>query len=221
MEGLKIAYLNIDEVIRIIREEDNPKKTLMKVFKLTDSQADGILNLRLRNLAKLEEEKIVGELEGLLKTKSEISEILSSKRRLKSYMKAEIKEEVGNFKDRRHKVVGRPAAQELDVTQLFSPEAITVILSKNGWIRAAKGHDVKPDDLGFKSGDELLTMVSCINNHKLLIFDSTGRSYSFRLSSLPSGKGLWTAFNKLVDTTRRVSFYRNDGIWGSVSSTGL
>ena len=190
LEGLKIAYLNIDEVIRIIREEDNPKNTLMRVFALTDSQTDGILNLRLRNLAKLEEEKIVDELEGLLKTKSEISEILSSKRRLKSYMKAEIKEEVGNFKDcRRTKVIGRPAAQELDVTQLFSPEAITVILSKNGWIRAAKGHDIKPDDLGFKSGDELLTMVSCFNNHKLLIFDSTGRSYSLDCHSLPSGRG--------------------------------
>ena len=190
LEGLQIAYLNIDEVIRIIREDDNPKNTLIKVFKLTDLQADGILNLRLRNLAKLEEEKIINELQTLLKKKSEVLEILSSKRRLKNYMKNEIKEEVERFKDsRRTKVIGRPAAQELDVTQLFSPEAITVILSKNGWIRAAKGHDVKSDDLGFKSGDELLTMVSCINNQKLLIFDSRGRCYSLDCHSLPSGRG--------------------------------
>ncbi|MEC9248379.1 MAG: DNA topoisomerase IV subunit A [Pseudomonadota bacterium] len=190
LEGLLTVYLNIDAVIKIIREEDKPKLALKKAFKLSDLQAEGILNLRLRFLAKLEEEKITTEVSDLEDEKSQISTTLSSKKRLRGLLKKEIKEEVEKFGDeRRTKVVERPAALELDASQLFSPESITVILSKNGWIKGAKGHEIQAKELNFKSGDGFKSMVSCKSNHKLLIFDSTGRSYSLDCHSLPSARG--------------------------------
>ncbi len=190
LDGLLIAYLNIDEVIRIIRNEDEPKPALMETFRLTDSQADAILNLRLRNLARLEEMRITGEQGELNEERSDLQQTLKSPARLKSLMKKEIladAEEHGD--DRRTLIVERDAAQALDETQLVASEPVTVVLSQRGWARAAKGHEIDPFALNYKSGDEFLAAARGRSNQLAMFIDSTGRVYSVIAQSLPSARG--------------------------------
>ena len=190
LDGLLVAYLRIDAVIKIIREEDEPKLVLMKRFKLTDIQAEAILNLRLRNLAKLEEMKIRGEQDELNEERESLEKTLKSAARLKTLIKKEILEDAEAYgDDRRTAIVERQAAQALDETQLVSSEPVTVVLSKRGFARAAKGHEVDALALSYKSGDSYLAAVQGRSNQLAMFIDSTGRVYSVAAHTLPSARG--------------------------------
>jgi topoisomerase-4 subunit A len=190
LDGLLVAYLNIDEVIRIIRTEDEPKPVLMKKFKLSDIQAEAILNLRLRNLAKLEEMKIKGEQDELSEERDVLEKTLKSAARLKTLIKKEILEDAESYGDeRRTTIVEREAAQALDETQLVASEPVTVVLSRRGYARAAKGHEVDPMSLSYKSGDAYLASAQGRSNQLAMFIDSTGRVYSCLAQTLPSARG--------------------------------
>ena len=190
LDGLLVAYLNIDEVIKIIRSEDAPKPALMKRFKLSDMQAEAILNLRLRNLAKLEEMKIKGEQEELNEERDHLEKTLKSATRLKTLIKNEILEDAGTYGDkRRTAIVERDAAQALDETQLVASEPVTVVLSQRGYARAAKGHDIDAIALSYKSGDGFLAAAQGRSNQLAMFIDSTGRVYSVMAHTLPSARG--------------------------------
>ncbi len=190
LDGLLVAYLNIDEVIKIIREEDEPKPVLMKRFKLSDLQAEAILNLRLRNLAKLEEMKIKGEQGELEEERDLLEKTLKSAARLKTLIKKEILEDAEAYGDeRRTEIVEREAAQALDETQLVASEPVTVVLSKAGYARAAKGHDIDPTTLNYRSGDAYLASAQGRSNQLAMFIDSTGRVYSVMAGTLPSARG--------------------------------
>jgi topoisomerase-4 subunit A len=190
LDGLLIAYLNIDEVIRIIRKEDKPKRVLMKKFKLSDMQAESILNLRLRNLARLEEMKIKAEQEELDEERKVLEQTLKSASRLKSLMKKEILADAEEYGDaRRTLIVVREAAQAMDESQLVASEPVTVVLSQRGWARAAKGHEIDPFALSYKSGDGFLAAACGRSNQVAMFIDSTGRVYSVIAQSLPSARG--------------------------------
>ena len=190
LEGLMIAYLNIDEVIAIIRYEDNPKQELMKRFKLSEIQADAILDLKLRHLAKLEEMKIRGEQDELSKERDELEKTLGSERRMKTLVKKEIQADAETYgDDRRSPIVERAAAQAMDQTALIPSEPVTVILSKSGWVRAAKGHEVDAKTLNYKSGDEYLGSAQGKTNQQAIFMDSSGRSYTIAAHGLPSARG--------------------------------
>jgi len=190
LDGLLVAYLNIDEVIKIIRTKDEPKPVLMKRFKLSDLQAEAILNLRLRNLAKLEEMKIKGEQDELNEERDDLQKTLKSSVRLKTLIKKEILEDAEAYGDkRRTEIVEREAAQALDETQLIASEPVTVVLSQRGYARAAKGHDVDPTTLSYKSGDSFLAVAQGRSNQLAMFIDSTGRVYSVMAHTLPSARG--------------------------------
>lgn len=190
LDGLLIAYLNIDEVIAIIRTEDKPKPVLMKRFTLSDIQAEAILNLRLRNLAKLEEMKIRGEQDELNEERDALEKTLNSAARLKTLVKKEILEDTESYGDaRRTQIVERQAAQALDETQLVSSEPVTVVLSQRGYARAAKGHEIDPLALSYKSGDGYLAAAQGRSNQLAMFIDSTGRVYSVIAHTLPSARG--------------------------------
>ncbi|MDX1496460.1 MAG: DNA topoisomerase IV subunit A, partial [Salinisphaeraceae bacterium] len=190
LEGLLIAYLNIDEVIHIIRTEDEPKPVLMKRFKITDLQAEAILELKLRHLAKLEEMKIKGEQEELEKERDDLTKTLNSAARLKTLIKKEIQEDAEKYgDDRRSPLVEREAAQAIDEASLVPTEPLTVVLSDMGWVRAAKGHELDPASLNYKSGDSFLDYARGRSNQQAVFIDSTGRCYSLVAHSLPSARG--------------------------------
>jgi topoisomerase-4 subunit A len=190
LEGLLTAHLNIDEVIRIIRENDEPKPILMERFSLSDIQAEAILNLRLRNLAKLEEFQIRAEQDELIKERDGLQSLLDSPAKLTSLIKKELKEDAEKYGDeRRSAIVSREAAQVLDETALIPSEPVTVVLSKMGWIRAAKGHDIDPDTLSYKQGDSFQSSAYGRSNQQVVLLDSTGRSYTLAAHSLPSARG--------------------------------
>ena len=190
LDGLLVAYLNIDEVIAIIREEDEPKPVLMKRFKLSDVQAEAILNLRLRNLARLEEFKIKGEQDELQEERDLLEKTLKSAARLKTLIKKEILEDAEAYgDDRRTEIVEREAAQALDETQLVASEPVTVVLSQAGYARAAKGHDIDPTTLNYRSGDTFLASAQGRSNQLAMFVDSTGRVYSVIAGTLPSARG--------------------------------
>jgi topoisomerase-4 subunit A len=190
LDGLLIAYLNIDAVIKIIRTEDKPKPVLMKRFMLSDVQAESILNLRLRNLAKLEEMKIRGEQGDLDLERADLEKTLNSAARLKTLIKSEILEDAEAYgDDRRTVLVEREAAQALDETQLVASEPTTVVLSQRGYARAAKGHDIDPLALSYKSGDGFLAAAQGRSNQLAMFIDSTGRVYSVIAQTLPSARG--------------------------------
>lgn len=190
LAGLLIAFLNLDEVIRIIRSEDEPKPKLMKRFSLTEIQADYILDTKLRQLARLEEMKIRKEQADLEKEREEILALLGSEKKLTSLIRKELKEDAKLYGDeRRSPLVERDAAQILDETALTPAEPITVVLSKMGWIRAAKGHDIEPEALSYKQGDGFLAAAYGRSNQQLVLLDSTGRSYSLAANTLPSARG--------------------------------
>lgn len=190
LDGLFIAYLNIDEVIKIIRNEDEPKLVLMDRFSLSDTQANSILNLRLKYLAKLEEIKIKTEQEELNKERLDIEGILKNNNKLKDLIKLEIKNDAEAYGDkRRTNIIEREAAQAIDETQLITSEPVTIILSQRGWARAAKGHDIDPLSLSYKSGDEFCAAALGRSNQNAMFIDSTGRVYSLIANQLPSARG--------------------------------
>ena len=190
LEGLFIAYLNIDEVIHIIRTEDEPKMELMQRFSLSEIQADSILNLRLRYLAKLEEIKIKTEQDGLNNERKYIEETLSDNNKLKELIKKEISSDAEAYGDkRRTKIIEREAAQAIDETQLVVSEPVTVILSQRGWARAAKGHEIDPHTINYKAGDGYLAVAYGRSNQLAMFMDSTGRVYSMLANLLPSARG--------------------------------
>ncbi len=190
LDGLLIAFLNLDEVIHIVRTEDEPKSVLMKRFKLTDEQADYILDTKLRQLARLEEMKIRAEQEELAAERDKLEKTLGSKARLKTLVRKELiadAEEYGD--DRRSPIVERSAAQALDETALISAEPVTVVLSEKGWIRAAKGHDVDAAGLNYKAGDDFKAAACGRSNQQVVFLDASGRSYSIAAHTLPSARG--------------------------------
>ncbi len=190
LEGLRIAYLNLDAVIRVIRTEDEPKPALMKRFKLSEEQTDYILETRLRQLARLEEMKINGERDTLEEERARIDVTLKSKSRLKTLIKEELREDAKKYGDaRRSPLVEREAAQALDETALVTSEPITVVLSTKGWVRAAKGHDIDATDLGYREGDKFLAAAQGRTTQQAAFIDSTGRSYSTAAHTLPSARG--------------------------------
>ena len=190
LDGLLVAYLSIDEVIAIIRSEDEPKPVLMKKLKLSDIQAEAILNLRLRNLAKLEEMKIRAEQDELNEERGTLEKTLKSATRLKTLIKQEILEDTEEYgDDRRTEVVERESAQAIDETQLVTSEPVTVVLSQRGYARAAKGHEIDPFTLSYKSGDAFLAAAQGRSNQLAMFIDSTGRVYSVIANTLPSARG--------------------------------
>ncbi len=189
LDGLLVAFLNIDEVIRIIRNEDKPKAVLINTYHLSDAQAEAILELKLRQLAKLEEIKIRQEQTELSAERKRLETLLKSPAKLKRLVRDEIMADAEEFgDDRRSPIVKREAAKVLDQHALIPAEPITVILSAQGWIRAAKGHDVEADKLAFKSGDQYLCSTQGKTSDLLLAIDSTGRTYSIPAHALPSAR---------------------------------
>ncbi|MEX2575928.1 MAG: DNA topoisomerase IV subunit A, partial [Halofilum sp. (in: g-proteobacteria)] len=189
LEGLLTAYLNIDEVIRIIREEDKPKAALMQRFELSDRQAESILELRLRHLAKLEEMKIRGEQDELINEQADLEKTLGSERRMKTLVRKELEAAAEQHGDeRRSPITERGPAKALQETDLVPSEPITAVLSQQGWVRAAKGHDVDPEQLNYKAGDGYQDAAWGKTNQPVMFLDSTGRVYTLPAHKLPSAR---------------------------------
>ena len=190
LDGLLIAFLNIDEVIAIIRNEDEAKAELIRRFGLSDIQAEAILNLRLRQLARLEEMKIRGEQDQLSAERDELRKILGSKQRLQTLVRKELESIAEEYGDaRRSPLVQRQEAKAYSEADLMTTEALTVVLSQKGWIRAARGHDIDAAALSYKSGDDFLAAVPVRGNQQLILLDSSGRSYALPAHTLPSARG--------------------------------
>ncbi|MCJ2378022.1 DNA topoisomerase IV subunit A [Vibrio sp. ZSDZ34] len=189
LEGLLAAYLNIDEVIEIIRNEDEPKPVLMSRFNISEIQADAILDIKLRNLAKLEEFKIRAEQDELAKERDKLEKLLGSERRLNTLIKKEIQADADKYGDeRRSPMVERAEAKAMTERDLVPSEPITVVLSEKGWIRHAKGHEVDAAGLNYKSGDQYLASAKGKSNQPAIFLGSDGRSYSLESHSLPSAR---------------------------------
>ena len=190
LNGLMIAYLNIDAVIKIVRNEDNPKQALIKKYKLSERQADAILDLRLRQLAKLEEVKIKAEQDDLVEEQKGIEKTIKSKARLKTLLKKELMADGEMSGDERMSpIVERVEAQAFRETDLISTEPITVVLSSKGWVRAARGHEVDPLELSYRSGDSYKFAAKGRTNQDSTFLDSTGRAYTLAAHTLPSARG--------------------------------
>ncbi|MFA7633201.1 MAG: DNA topoisomerase IV subunit A [Thiohalomonadaceae bacterium] len=190
LDSLLIAFLNIDEVIQIIRNEDEPKPVLMERFALSPIQAEAILDLKLRNLAKLEEMKIRGEQDELAKERESLEKILASDARLKTLVKKELLADAEMYgDDRRSPLVARTVAQAMQENALISAEPVTVVLSEKAWVRAAKGHDIDPLALSYKAGDGFKDAARGKSNQLVCFIDSTGRSYSLPAHTLPAARG--------------------------------
>ncbi|MGP2519571.1 DNA topoisomerase IV subunit A [Pantoea ananatis] len=190
LDGLLVAFLNIDEVIHIIRTEDEPKPVLMSRFDITETQAEAILELKLRHLAKLEEMKIRGEQSELEKERDQLQAILASERKMNTLLKKELQADSNNFgDDRRSPLREREEAKALSETELVPSEPVTIVLSQMGWVRSAKGHDIDPAGLSYKAGDSYLAAARGKSNQPVAFIDSTGRSYTLDPTSLPSARG--------------------------------
>ncbi|MEZ2760130.1 DNA topoisomerase IV subunit A [Providencia vermicola] len=189
LDGLLIAYLNIDEVIEIIRTEDEPKPVLMSRFNISDTQAEAILELKLRHLAKLEEMKIRGEQDELAKERDELQAILGSERRLNTLIRKEIQADAKAYgDDRRSPLQEREEAKAMSEHEILPSEPITVVLSDMGWVRSAKGHDIEPTNLNYKAGDGFKGAARGKSNQAAVFLDTTGRSYSVDPLELPSAR---------------------------------
>ncbi|WP_219952397.1 DNA topoisomerase IV subunit A [Dickeya zeae] len=190
LEGLLIAFLNIDEVIHIIRNEDEPKPVLMAKFGLSDTQAEAILELKLRHLAKLEEMKIRGEQDDLAKERDHIQALLASERKMNTLLKKEIQEDAKAYgDDRRSPLHERGEAKAMSEHDLSPSEPVTIVLSEMGWVRSAKGHDIDPSGLSYKAGDAYRAAARGKSNQPVVFMDSTGRSYALDPLTLPSARG--------------------------------
>ena len=191
LDGLLVAYLNLDEVIRIIRREDEPKPVLMKRFSLSEEQAEAILETKLRHLAKLEEMKIRGEQAELAAERDDLQSILGSEKKLRKLVSDELTADAERYGDaRRSKIVEREAAQAIDETALIANEPVTVVLSAGGWVRAAKGHEIDPRSLQYKTGDQYQGSARGMSLQQAVFLDTTGRTYCVPAHSLPSARGL-------------------------------
>ena len=189
LEGLLVVFINIDEVISIIRNEDEPKKVLQKKFKLSVIQVDAILEIRLRQLAKLEEIKIKEEQGNLDSERKDLEKLLGSKSRLKTLIKKELKADAEVYGDERNSpIVYREEATAFDETELISSDPVTVILSERGWVRAAKGHDIEPESLNYREGDTFFASAKGRNNQNAVFLDSKGKAYTLPCHSLPSAR---------------------------------
>lgn len=189
LQGFMIAYLNIDAVIKIIREADDPKIALMKKFKLSAEQAEGILEIKLRHLARLEEIKIRTEQDELSKEQAELEQILASPKRLKTLIKKELQEDTAKHGDaRRSQLVIRAEAKALAIEEVITAEPVTVVLSQQGWIRVAKGHEIDPVALNYKAGDSFKQAALGRSNQLAVFLDSTGKTYALPVHKLPSAR---------------------------------
>ncbi|GGX95037.1 DNA topoisomerase 4 subunit A [Litchfieldella qijiaojingensis] len=201
LEGLLIAYLDIDEVIRIIREEDEPKPALMNAFGLSDRQAEAILELRLRHLAKLEEMKIRGEQDDLQAERERLNELLGNDAALTDLIEEELREAAREHGDeRRSPLVEREEARALSEVELLGADPITVVLSEKGWIRSAKGHEIDPAGLSFKSGDRFHLAARGKTNQPLVLLDEGGRAYTLTAHNLPSARSQGEPVSGRVNT---------------------
>ncbi|HLT03865.1 MAG TPA: DNA topoisomerase IV subunit A [Pseudomonas sp.] len=190
LEGLLVAFLNLDEVIAIIRSEDQPKPVLMERFGLSDLQTDYILDTKLRQLARLEEMKIRGEQDELAKERDKLLALLGSETKLKKLVRKELLEDAETYGDaRRSPIIERAEARALSETELLPSEPVTVVLSEMGWVRCAKGHDVDAAGLSYKAGDTFKSAAPGRSNQYAVFLDSSGRSYSLAAHSLPSARG--------------------------------
>ena len=190
LEGLLVAFLNIDEVIEIIRTEDEPKPVLMSRFGISETQAESILELKLRHLAKLEEMKIRGEQADLEKERDQLQATLASERKMNTLLKKELQADSASYGDeRRSPLCEREEAKALSETELVPSEPVTIVLSQMGWVRSAKGHDIDPAGLSYKAGDSYLAAARGKSNQPVAFIDSTGRSYTLDPTSLPSARG--------------------------------
>jgi len=189
LEGFLIAFLNMDEVIKIIRRSDHPKKDLLKAFPLSELQAIAILEIRLRQLARLEEIKIQAEQKDLNSQRKNLEKILGNEKTFKEYIKEEINSDAKEHGDkRRSPIKKRKEAEKFSVTDVMDIEPVTIILSKNGWIRSAKGHEINPESVKFKSGDSLLGHLRTRSDKPIIFLDNTGRSYMLFSHTLPSAR---------------------------------
>jgi topoisomerase-4 subunit A len=226
LDGLLIAYLNLDEVIRIVRTVEEPKPALIKRFKLSDEQAEEILETKLRRLAKLEEMKIREEQKKLAEERDEIDRILKSKARLTKLVREELLEDAEEYGDaRRTKLVEREVAQAIAETELLTSEPTTVVLSRLGWVRAAKGHDIDVRSLSYKSGDEFQAAARGRNLQQAVFVDSTGRVYSLDAHQLPAARGYGEPLSGRVDppdgaTFAAVLIGEPDDLWLLASDAG-
>ncbi len=226
LDGLLAAYLNLDEVIRIIRREDEPKPVLMKRFKLSDIQAEAILETKLRHLAKLEEMKIRDEQKKLREEKEDIESTLKSKAKLKKLISTEIEADAEKYgDDRRTKIVEREAAVAIDESELVANEPATIVLSKGGFVRSAKGHEIDARTLQYKAGDEYQHAAKGRSVQQAVFLDSTGRAYSLVAHSLPSARGLGEPMSSRVDPPdgakwRGVMIGEPDDLWLVASDAG-
>ncbi|MDH3317116.1 MAG: DNA topoisomerase IV subunit A [Gammaproteobacteria bacterium] len=190
LEGLLVAFLNIDEIIAIIRTEDAPKPVLIKKFKLSETQAEAILEIKLRHLAKLEEMRIRGEQDELASERDTLSKTLKSAPRLKRVVRDELIADTESYgDDRRSPIVSRVPATAMEEKALVPTEPVSVVLSERGWVRAAKGHEIDPRNLSYKSGDAFRAMAQGRSNQTTVVIDSTGRTYSIATHTLPSARG--------------------------------
>ena len=190
LDGLLVAFLNLDEVIRIVRTEDDPKAVLMARFQLSELQAEAILETKLRHLARLEEMKIRGEQGELAQERDQLEKLLGSRAKLRKLVREEIVADAAKYGDnRRTRLVERAAAQAIDETELVASEPVTVVLSKSGWVRQAKGHEIDPRTLSYKTGDEYRACARGRSTQLALFLDSTGRAYSLLAHTLPSARG--------------------------------
>lgn len=190
LDGFLIAFLNLDEVIRIIRYEDEPKRELMAKFGLSDTQAEAILDLKLRHLAKLEENKIRAEQKELAEERIHLEKTLNSDQRLKTLLKKELEQDLKTYGDkRRSPIMVRFEAKVLEEIDKPPAESVTVILSSKGWVRSAKGHEIDPTTLSYKTGDEFKLAIAGRSDQPVVFLDSTGRAYTLAVQSLPSARG--------------------------------
>lgn len=207
LEGLLIAYLNIDEVIAIIREADDPKQSLIARFMLSERQADAILDMKLRHLAKLEEYKLRAELDELNTERDYLQKILASESRLRNLVKEEIIADRDLYGDaRRSPIMVRQESQALKEEDILPNEPITVVLSHKGWIRAAKGLDIDGRELSYKSGDEFKAQTNARSNQQVIFFDSEGKVYTLPGHVLPSARGQGEPLTGKLNPADGISF---------------
>jgi topoisomerase-4 subunit A len=197
LEGRLLVLLNVDKVIKLIRNSEDPKPDLMRAFKLTDRQAEDILEMRLRQLAKLEHIKLEKELEGLAKEQKGLEKVLGSRKSLDALVIEEIEADIKAFGDKRRTVIEESEKAVLDTPVLDEP--VTVIFSKNGWVRSRQGHGFDPASLSFKEGDSLATLLPCRTVDPVIFLDSAGRAYSVDAAGLPSARGDGAPASSLVE----------------------
>ncbi len=207
LDGLLVAFLNLDEVIRIVRREDEPKPVLIKRFKLTDVQAEAILETKLRHLAKLEEMKIRGEQKELAAEQGALEKTLKSSARLNKLIRDELEADAQEYGDaRRTRIVERAAAQAIAEEELVTSEPVTVVLSTLGWVRQARGHDVDPTALSYKTGDAFQAAARGRSTQQAVFIDSTGRAYSLAAHTLPSARGQGEPLSGRLDPPEGATF---------------